>query len=91
MKKNIIITAIASMLLIAGCGMTRLERDYGTSYRLARFNQTLDPEAEKNLKPVTGMSGPASQLVIERYYKDFEKHPAAQAQAYSINSGSFGK
>ena len=61
-------------LIAAGCaGPTRLAMDYGTSHRLARFNQILNPEAEKNLEPATGFDGHASQALIERYRKGFER------------------
>jgi len=63
MKKALWITAslIGTALLISGCAPSRLEMDYGTSQKLAKFNQTLNPEAEKNLDPVVGMDGQAAQ------------------------------
>lgn len=88
-RKFSYIIIIASTLMIAGCGMTRLERDFGTSHKLARFNQTLNPEAEKNLNPVAGMSGQAAQFVVEKYNKEFEK--VTVTPVYSINIGNLGK
>ena len=55
-----------------GMGPSRLELDYGTSFQLMKFNQTLDPEAEKNLKPVIGLDGEASKAVLGTYRKGFE-------------------
>ncbi len=64
---------LAIFLLISACaGPTRLDKDYGRSVKQARINQTLDPEAEKNLEPVTGLDGKAAQATIERYRKTFE-------------------
>lgn len=88
-KKLMLIVALALTLLITGCGMTRLERDFGTSHKLARFNQTLNPEAEKNLAPVVGMSGQAAQHVVEKYNREFEK--VTVAPVYSINIGNLGR
>jgi len=88
-KKLMLIVTLASALLIAGCGMTRLERDFGTSHKLARFNQTLNPEAEKNLDPVVGMNGQAAQHVMEKYNKEFEK--VTVTPVYSINIGNLGR
>ncbi len=82
------IVVLASILLITGCGMSRLERDFGTSQKLARFNQTFNPDAEKNLEPVKGLGGQAAHIVIEKYNRDFEKVSAAPV--YSINIGNMG-
>ena len=75
MKRYFVIIGVIAMFCIAaGCaGLSRLEMDYGTSFKLAKFNQTLNPEAEKNLKPVTGLDGVAAQKSIDRYRKEFEK------------------
>ena len=69
-----LIGSVAMFLIFAGCaGPSRLEIDYGTSHKLSKFNQILDPEAEKNLEPVMGFDGNAARRVIEKYEKDFEK------------------
>ncbi len=54
-----------SMTYMACAGPSRLEMDYGTSDRLAKFNQTLNPEAVKNLKPVTGIDGQAAAAIMD--------------------------
>ena len=85
----ILIPAVASMLL-AGCAeVTRVEMDYGTSYKLSKFNQTLNPDAEKNLDPVVGLDGQAAGKVMDRYHKEFEK-PASAAPSLMINLGTSG-
>jgi hypothetical protein len=50
--------------------------DYGTSAKLVKFNQILNPEAERNLAPVIGFDGRAAWAVIDRYEAGFEKSPA---------------
>ena len=80
MKKHILILA-GLALAAAGCADTRqgrLEMDYGTSQRLAVFNQALDPGAERNLDPVTGLDGQAGAEVMKKYRESFEveKHPS---------------
>ena len=71
--------------IATGCAqpLTRLDMDYGTSFKLAKFNQTLNPEAEKNLKPVTGLDGGAAKASVDMYRKDFEK-PATAAMPISL-------
>lgn len=82
----ILIPAVASMLL-AGCAeVSRVEMDYGTSFKLSKFNQTLNPDAEKNLDPVVGLDGQAADKLMDKYQKEFEK-PAPAPPSLMINMG----
>ena len=65
---------------------SRLEMDYGTSSNLMKFNQIANPEAEKNLEPVTGLDGQAGKATLDKYRKDFEK--PAEAPAYTLSIGT---
>jgi hypothetical protein len=47
---------------------TPVEMDYGTSTKLATYGQILNPEASKNLEPVTGLSGRAAAGILENYF-----------------------
>ena len=86
----VLIGVIAFFLISVGCaGPTRLEKDYGTSFKLSKFNQILNPEAEKNLEPVTGLNGKAAQATMEKYQKDFEKAPLPPT--YTFNIGTAGR
>ena len=71
-KCFVLIGLIVMSNLLAGCAVYRTEKDYGNSFRLAKLNQTLNPEAEKNLNPVYGFDGQTAQKVIGAYRKDFE-------------------
>lgn len=89
MKRTCILILIVTVLLASGCGMSRLERDFGTSHKLALFNQTLDPKADKNLEPVTGLNGQAELVLFDKYIKSFEKETSAAV--YTIPVGQLGK
>jgi len=91
MKNKIIVLACvcSALLVTVGCGPTRVEMDYGTSFQLQKFNQTLNPEAERNLEPVAGISGTAAQSNVEKYEKGFEKE-SAPATTYQFSIGSMG-
>jgi len=90
MRKNLLLLSITVLIVaVAGCAKSRLEMDYGTSHKLAIHNQTLDPEAEKNLAPVEGMDGKAAQAAVDRYEKGFEKTPPPPTYTFSI--GTTGK
>ncbi len=93
MRKNAIFSGCLFLCVVMiGCtGMTRLERDYGTSHNLAKYNQILNPEAEKNLAPVEGLDGRAAAAAVEKYHKGFEKPAAAPATSYTVNIGSMSK
>jgi hypothetical protein len=93
MRKYVYIIGIMAMFsLTIGCAwqQSRVEMDYGTSYQLQKYNQTFNPEAEKNLAPVTGMSGQAAQNAVDKYQKGFEKETQTST-SYQINVGSMGK
>jgi hypothetical protein len=90
-KKSFLLIGLAGIFLISvSCaGPSRLEMDYGTSYKLSKFNQTLNPQAEKNLEPITGFDGGAAQATIGHYRKGFEEK--TPAPVYSINISGFGR
>ena len=54
-----------------------LSSNYGESFRAARDNQILNPEASDNLEVVEGLDGQAGVLAIQRYQKFFKKPPFA--------------
>ena len=89
-KSHILIGLVAIFLISAGCANipTRLEMDYGTSFKLSKFNQILNPEAEKNLELVTGFDGGAAQATMGRYQKGFEEKTSAPTYVFSISTGS---
>jgi len=84
-RRGFLLIGVAGIfLLVASCaGPSRVEMDYGTSHKLAKFNQTLNPQAEKNLEPVTGSDGRTAEATIERYRKGFQEK--SEAPVYSIN------
>jgi hypothetical protein len=90
MRKLFLFLSIAIMIGTAvGCAKSRLEMDYRTSHKLAIYNQTLNPDAEKNLAPVEGMDGKAAQAAVDKYEKGFEK--TAPAPSYTFSIGTQGK
>ena len=92
MRKTIAIIvslSFAAGSLISCAAPTRVEMDYGTSYKLQKFNQTANPEAEKNLAPVQGLDSRASAGAVEKYQKEFEKEQ--KAPTYIFNLGTSGK
>ncbi len=67
-----ILCIVFVIFLFACAGPTRIEKNFGKSVKQARASQTLDPEAGKNLEPVTGLDGKAAKGAIEKYRMTFE-------------------
>jgi hypothetical protein len=86
----VLIGIVAAFSLVFGCAESRVAMDYGTSYQLQKYNQTLNPEAEKNQAPVTGIGGQAAQNTVDKYQKSFEKETSTTT-SYQFNVGSMGK
>ena len=80
-------------MLLEGCtGFSgRLENDYGNSHRLAIANQTLNPEAEKNLEPVYEIDGNRADTIVDSFqesYKDRYREPNFPLDQLEIDSGN---
>ena len=56
---------------------TVLTSDFGNSQRMAIKNQTLNPDASKDLEPVEGLDGLAGAKAMNRYRIFFDKPPFA--------------
>jgi hypothetical protein len=81
-----LVSVVLLGVMLAGCAPTRLEMDYGNSYRLASAQQILLPEGEKNLAPQEGLDGKAAQHALERYRKTFEQPPPPPTFAISVGA-----
>jgi hypothetical protein len=85
MKAWLLIIGLILMGTLAGCtgyNSGLVAQEWGTSYKLAVANQTLNPDAEKNLKPVSGMDNKAAEKVVNKYNKEFDK--ASQVPVYTM-------
>lgn len=86
MKKFFLVLSALFLLAttLAACAPSRLEMDYGTSFKLQKFNQIADPEAGIKVEPAEGMDGRAAEATMERYQKGFEKETKAPTYAITI-------
>ena len=84
-----VVVGVIAVALLSCAGPSRLQMDYGTSAKLAVVNQTLHPEAGKNLEPVMGMEGKAAEGAMERYREGFKK--PAPPTTYSFTIEGIGK
>jgi len=65
---------IAALLIFSGCAReTMLAKNWGNSFESAKQSQILNPEAGRNLEPVVGLDGQASENNMEKYRRGFKK------------------
>lgn len=84
-RRFIWVVGAMALMLCTGCaGHSRLALDYRHSYHLAKSNQILNPEAGKQLEPVTGLDGKAAINEYERYQASFAEPPALPEFSISI-------
>ena len=90
MKRFFLLLSVLLLLAttLSACAPSRLEMDYGTSFKLQKFNQIADLEAGKKVEPAEGMDGKAAQATKEKYQTGFEKEPPAPV--YSLTIGGIG-
>jgi hypothetical protein len=74
---------------LSACAPSRLDMDYGTSFKLQKFNQTVDLNAGKKVEPAEGMEGKAAQGAVENYQKSFQKE--VPPPTYVLSVGGIGK
>ena len=79
-KSLIIIGIIAAIFVVSACSGTETlsERNWGRSYETATYNQILNPQADKNLKPVESLDGQAAENDMQRYRDGFKEKKEAQ-------------
>lgn len=79
-KWHLLISVMISLVaFIWACGGTPFHKDstlnnnWGRSYETAKYNQIINPEADKNLEPITGIEGDASDYNVSKYKEAFKK------------------
>lgn len=86
MKRMISVSLCCFFLIasLAACAPSRLDMDYGMSFKLQKLNQIADLEAGKKVEPVEGVNGKAAEATMGKYQKGFEKEPPAQVYNLTI-------
>lgn len=86
---------IPALILAMGCTTSLkqnnlLDQNWGRSFQAAKFDQTLTPDAENNLEPVTGLAGSSAEKAVQQYEESFADSCEAQS-SYNINLSGIGK
>ena len=105
MLSKIAVIGMAALLAIGilGCSAgnvsnplqteSQVDKNWGRSFEAAKYNQTLNPEAEKNLAPVEGLEGPAAERITQEHSKGGEnkKRPGSELGVQKSIWGSGSK
>ena len=86
-RSLIIIGIIAAVSFISACSGTDTlsQRNWGKSYETAAYNQMLNPDADKNLKPVDSLDSQAAKNTHKKYRESFKTKAAKPAPVSLIN------
>jgi len=81
------------LALSAGCSSsgpvheeTLLEKNWGRSVETAKYNQILNPDAGKNLTPVEGLDGKATDNSVKKYEDSFKKETKQESTSTSTTA-----
>jgi hypothetical protein len=76
-----ILAILGWVIFFTGCSQMQKEtlsdKNWGRSYETAKFNQILNPDASKNLKPAVDLDGQAANNNVEKY-RDYFKEKSSQ-------------
>jgi len=92
---------LAVVVLLSGCAgtpwymggnwdpykPTDLEAAFGKAYQAAIANQTLNPDASKNLSPVIGMDGESAEKIMDTFKQSFQKEQPVQNYIFNVGQG----
>ena len=89
--KNSMLVLMGMSLLAAGCATTTptaLDAQMGKSVEMARAQQTLNPQASMNTRPVEMIDGKSADALVDRYHKGFENPTSVNIFNIGVGGGT---
>jgi hypothetical protein len=101
MKKLFLLLAV--VILVSGCAAGRpwyaggnwdpykptdLEMAFGNAYYASIKNQTLNPDASKNLFPVLGIDGISAEEILKSLHKSYQKQQPEPTYIFNVGQGA---
>jgi len=86
--RNCKLLALIVATFLGGCGTTTpkmVDSQMGSSVEMAKAQQTLNPRASQDIRPVEGIDGKSADAVIDRYHRGFQVPPPVNI--FSIGVG----
>ncbi|QJD89658.1 hypothetical protein HH213_05800 [Duganella dendranthematis] len=81
-----LLAVMAMAASLGACALTpRVDRNFGSSVRLALAQQTLNPQARDNRAPVNGLDAQAAKSAYDNYQRSYAS-PEQQQNSFSIGA-----
>jgi hypothetical protein len=81
-----LLAVMAMAASLGACSLTpRVDRNFGSSVRLALAQQTLNPQARDNRSPVNGLDAQAAKSAYDNYQRSYAS-PEQQQNSFSIGA-----
>lgn len=76
-SRTLVAAAVTAVSALAGCASPtpNLDAHYGEAVLQAKAQQTINPDASKNMDPVAGIDGRAARSAMTNYQKSFTAPP----------------
>ncbi|USX15532.1 hypothetical protein NHH88_07050 [Oxalobacteraceae bacterium OTU3CAMAD1] len=80
--------ALAAACALSACANSpNIDRQFGASVRAAVAQQTLDPRAVDDRRPVNGLDAQAAAAAYENYQRSYSSQDQQQQSGFTIGSG----
>ena len=93
-KTHIVLCMIILTITALVCGAcatpSKLSDNWGTAYYAQKQGQIVNPDASKNLEPVTGLYGQAAEAAMGQYLKSFTETKASQGSSSTMGTQGVG-
>lgn len=66
----------------------RLDAQMGSAVEMAKAQQTLNPQASQNTRPVEGIDGKSADALVDRYHQSFQTPSSVNIFNIGIGSGT---
>jgi type IV pilus biogenesis protein CpaD/CtpE len=87
LRRALRLAPLAPLCALAACaGSPRIDSQFGASMRQALAQQTLDPQAGENRRPVNGLDAPAAAAAYDNYQRSYSSQ-GQQQSGFTIGAG----
>lgn len=83
-------TVVVASLVLGGCvaPAPSVDAQMGKSVELAKAQQTLNPQASMDKRPVEMIDGKSADALVDRYHKGFESPTAINIGTIGVGGGT---
>jgi len=88
--RNFKLPALIVASLLGGCVTTTpkiVDSQMGNAVEMAKAQQTLNPQASQDTRPVEGIDGKSADALVDRYHKGFQAPPPVNIFSIGVGGG----